>query len=251
VIEVEVIPRLLVAHFPVLVPSEPAAPAEVDPAEVERIAGLAVTLEAHELLAEVEQFVRRGVCIERVLVELMAPAARELGEAWKRDDLDFVEVTMALWRLQEVLREIAGRSPPGGRVQADPRSALFSPYPTDQHSFGTVMIEECFARAGWDTDLLVDPSRADLLARLANRHFDLVGLTVSSDCHIAQLSSLVTAMRNVSQNSSVCVMLGGRALIERPAIAVEAGADGTAATALDALDLADSLILVPLRSASA
>jgi methanogenic corrinoid protein MtbC1 len=251
VIEVEVIPRLLVAQFPVLVTSEPVAGATIDPGEVDRIADLAVTLEAHELLNEVEQFVTRGVCIERVLVDLMAPAARALGDAWKRDDLDFVEVTMALWRLQEVLRELAGRSPPTGRMSADPRGALFSPVPGDQHSFGTAMIEECFARAGWDTDLMIDPTRGDLLARLGNRRFDLLGLTLSNDCHIAQLSSLIRAIRNVSRNPNICVMLGGRALIERPAIATEVGADGTAPSALDALDLADRLIDLPLRTASA
>ena len=251
VLEVEVIPRLLVAHFPVLVPSEPVATAQIDPQEVERIASLAVTLEAHELLVEVEHFVMRGVCIERVLVDLMAPAARQLGDAWKRDDLDFVEVTMALWRLQEVLREIASRTPPNHRMSADPRSALFSPLPGDQHGFGTAMIEECFARAGWDTALLIEPKRSDLLSRLANRHFDMVGLTVSNDCHNGPLSSLVRAMRDVSQNQNICVVLGGRALIERPEIAVEAGADGTAPTALDALDLADRLIDVPLRAATA
>lgn len=253
IIEVEVIPRLLVAHFPALVASQPASPvdAQIDPTEIDRIAELAVTLEAHELLTEVEQFVTRGVCVERVLVELMAPAARSLGEAWKSDDLDFVEVTMALWRLQEVLREIAGRAPPTGRMSADPRGALFSPFPGDQHSFGTAMIEECFARAGWDTDLMIDPTRAGLLTRLADRHFDLVGLTVSNDCHNAQLSSLIRAMRNVSRNPSLCIMLGGPALAERPGLAVEAGADGTAPTALDALDLADRLVALPLRTATA
>ena len=45
------------------------------------------------------------------MVDLLAPAARLLGEYWEDDRCDFVDVTMGLWRLQEVVHEIAARAP--------------------------------------------------------------------------------------------------------------------------------------------
>lgn len=218
--------------------------------EIAAFAPLAVSLEAYELLAEVDTYLVRGFSTERVFVELLAPAARYLGAEWTADRLDFLDVTMALWRLQEVLREVAARS---GRniVPSLSRRVLFSPFPGDQHSFGAAMIDECFTRAGWNSDLLIEPTRPSLLARVAGAHYDIIGLTVSCDCHIAPLSSLIVAVRNVSRNPHLQVMLGGRVLIEDPDLAQRAGADGTAATAIDALALAERLTASSLIAAFA
>jgi len=246
----EVLPRLLVAHSAGPRVDDPPIP-QCGPDEVERIAALALHVEAHALLSEVESFLRRGLTAEQIFVRLLAPAARHLGEQWKQDRLDFVDVTMGLWRLQEVLRELAARTPPIIHGLRDPRSALFSPFPGEQHSFGTAMIDECFARAGWKTQLMIDPGRGELLARVANQSFDLIGLTVSCDSHIGALSPLIVAVRNVSKNPDLCVMLGGRVLIENPHLADMVGADGTAATALDALDVAEQLVAIPLQAAIA
>ena len=250
VIESEVIPRLLVSHD-ILPHSLPPGSGAVDPIEVAAFAPLAVTLEAHELLAEVEAFARRGLSVERIFIEVLAPAARWLGDEWTEDRIDFLDVTMGLWRLQEVLREIAARYPSCGSERSTPRSALFAPFPGDQHSFGASMIDECFARAGWDTELLLSPTRATLLERVGARHFDLVGLTVSNDCHIGPLSSLVTAVRNVSRNPNISVMLGGRVLTADPGLAERVGADATAATATDALATADLLLSPSIHVATA
>lgn len=224
--------------------------AQISAAEIAAFAPLAVSLEAFDLLAEVDGFLARGFTAETIFVELLAPAARQLGEEWTADRLDFLDVTMALWRLQEVLREIASRSSPAISAGTN-RRVLFSPLPGDQHAFGTAMIDECFTRAGWHSTLLVEPSRASLLSSLAGAEYDMVGLTVTCDCHIGQLTSLIVAMRNVSRNPNVRVMLGGRLLIDNPDLADQAGADAIALTALDALDLAERLVAAPLNAAYA
>lgn len=224
----------------------PGTEAKISELEVAAFAPLAVALEAHELLAEVEGYLAQGLSAERIFIELLAPAARHLGSEWTADRIDFLDVTMGLWRLQEVLREVAARAGPGTPPSADRRS-LFSPFPGDQHSFGAAMIDECFTRAGWSSDLLTEPTRALLLARVAATDYDLVGLTVSCDCHIGQLPSLIVAVRNVSRNPNVRLLLGGRVLIDDPDLAQRSGADGTAATALEALDLADRLLTVAPR----
>lgn len=219
-------------------------------AEIDAFAPLAIRLEAHELLAEVDAFLARGISAETIFIQLLAPAARRLGEEWTADRLDFLDVTMGLWRLQEVLREVAARSSPT-TDGASSRRVLFSPMPGDQHAFGTAMIDECFTRAGWHSDLLVEPSRTSLLSNVADAEYDLVGLTVSCDCHIGQLTSLIVAIRNVSRNPNVRVMLGGRLLIENPELVRLVGADATASTAIDALDLAERLVAAPLNAAYA
>ncbi|HEX8402737.1 MAG TPA: cobalamin B12-binding domain-containing protein [Allosphingosinicella sp.] len=243
-IEFEVIPRLLVAHSEP--PNGPGGPPPIiTPVDIDRFAGLTLNREAHQVLEVAESYLRRGMSVECLFVDLLAPAARRLGQGWEDDSLDFVDVTMGLWRLQEVLREIAARTPriASGAMMA--RTALFTAMPGEQHTLGTAMVDECFARAGWSTTLMLEPKRTDLLSLLASQSFDLVGLTVSCDSHIEQLPSLIVAIRNLSKNPAVSVMIGGRVPNLNPALAAFVGADSTASTATAAITVAERLVLVP------
>ncbi|UZK66651.1 cobalamin B12-binding domain-containing protein [Sphingomonas sp. M1-B02] len=252
-IESEIIPRLMVAHATDLEP--PAAEIEesgvtIDPAEVEALAPMALQVEADVLLAHVERILSRGVSVDTVMVDLLAPAARLLGEYWEDDRCDFIDVTMGLWRLQEIVHEIATPASPKRIGAGGSSSALFASMPGDGHSFGTVVIEEVFRRDGWETDRLSDATTPDLLKRVSAGWFDLIGLTISCDCHIAELPSLIAAMRNVSRNPRACVMVGGRVFAANPDLARQIGADGTARDAKVALKMATSLVRERAREAA-
>lgn len=148
---------------------------------------------------------------------------------------------MGLWRLQEIVHELGARLPV--ERQAGPgRRALFASLVGDQHSFGTVVIEELFCREGWLTDRMAEASTPDLLERVACEWFDLIGLTITCDCHIAPLPSIIAALRNVSRNPRLCVMVGGRIFAEDPALAIRLGANGTAPDAKVAVKVAAELV---------
>lgn len=242
IIESEIIPRLLMAHSATETRTRSRLLRSISPDEAAHFALLPLRLEAAALLEEVDGFIAKGASVETICLDLLAPAARKLGEMWERDECDFLDVTMGLWRLQEVMREVAARSPVDLLGMATPRSALFSPMPGDHHNFGTLMIDEVFARSGWRSEALVKPERRELLDRLARQSFDLLGLTLARDCPSAALSNLIRAVRNVSANPHIIVLVGGRMINENPGMAMEVGADGTGADALAALELANSLV---------
>lgn len=243
-IQAEIIPRLLFAHpfqGSDAIPRQ-SDPYEITPAIVDNFGHLALTLEANELLDRVEGLIARGASVESIFIDLLAPAARQLGKFWEDDVCDFVDVTMGLWRLQEVMREIAMRVPGVAQSLDAPRCALFSPLPGEQHSFGSLMVAEVFARAGWTSESLIEPSRQELLRILGARNFDVVGLTVSCDSPSGTLSGLITAMRSVSKNPAIQILIGGRVINANPELAARVGADGTAPDARSALELADARI---------
>ncbi|GEN98961.1 hypothetical protein NSE01_07940 [Novosphingobium sediminis] len=123
----------------------------ITPEDVALFSSLPLTLQADELLVHVEEYIARGVGIDSIFVDLLAPAARRLGVLWEEDLCDFLDVTIGLWRLQEVMREIAWGSPIVTGPISAPRRALFSPMPGEQHSFGATMVHEVFVRAAWDS----------------------------------------------------------------------------------------------------
>ena len=244
VIENEIIPRLLRAHSGSEPRAKPRLFRSISSEDASRFALLPLQLEAANLLQEVEAFIDKGATVETICLDLLAPAARKLSEMWEADECDFLDVTMGLWRLQEVMREVAARAPIDHADLAPQHSALFSPMPGDHHNFGTLMIEEVFARGGWRSEALVKPERRELLDRLARQPFDLLGLTLARDCPSSALANLIKAVRNVSANPHIIVLVGGRMINENPGIAVEVGADGTGPDALAALELANALMEV-------
>lgn len=248
-IEAEIIPRLIVARAPARPRDAAAQPAgdTVTAAEVDDFAPLALQVEADELIAHAERLLARGVSVETLLVDLLAPAARVLGEYWKADRCDFVDVTMALWRLQEVVHEVTARGPFARPAAGPPRRALFAAMPGDQHGFGALLVEEMFGRAGWATDRLGEATLSDLYDRIGGDWFDVIGLTVTCDAHTGALPAAIVALRTVSRNPRLIVLVGGRVFAESPALAETVGADGTAADARGAVDLADRMVAAVMR----
>ncbi|MEO1222479.1 MAG: cobalamin B12-binding protein, partial [Pseudomonadota bacterium] len=195
-------------------------------------------------LEEVDHLLYSGVAFNAIYIDLLAPAARRLGELWEQDQCDFVDVTMGLWRLQEVLHELSARTPHRPMLlQPTAKKALFLPMPGDQHFLGPQVLEEVFACEGWDTVVMTKPLRKQVLALLSRESFDLVALTLSRDCPSAAIGNIIKAMRSVSRNEHVTILVGGHMINQNPAVVTEVGADGTGADARAALEVAERLVL--------
>jgi methanogenic corrinoid protein MtbC1 len=212
--------------------------------DINEFARLSLHDNPEAMLDLIDLHLEQGHSVETIYVELLAPAARKLGKDWEDDRQDFVDVTMGLWRIQEILRELSSRIPPKAARMHGHRSALFSPLPGDQHSFGTLMVGECFERAGWSTEILIEPSQSELNVQCAEHHYDLVGLTVTCDCSTGALRNVVNAIKSISKNPDIRIILGGRFVNEHPDLVHDCGADGTSIDAMAALALADQLVPV-------
>lgn len=243
----EIVPRLMLAHGlgDGAAAAQPGAPTDLD---VDAFTPLTLAADPRPLLALVDRLLADGTSVDTLMIDLLAPAARLLGTWWDEDRCDFIEVTMGLWRLQEVVREISARTVP---APARPgRRALFAAFPGDQHDFGAVMTSEFFLRHGWAAEMIVAPDMAALLAAVAQAEYDVVGLTLNCDCHSARLPSAILALRSVSRNPQLRVMIGGPAANADPALAERAGADGTASDAREALHVAEALTASAAHSAA-
>ena len=244
VIEGDIIPQLLVAHRSAGHATSPARPGsgEVPIDFTERFAAATLTEEVGPLMAQVEALMLGGVDVETIYIDLLAPAARQLGSWWDQDACDFVDVTMGLWRLQEIVHALSALVPGTAVLPGAERRALFSPAPGEQHGLGALIVEEFFRRAGWQTWSAPALDEAELVALAAGRSFDLIGLTVSVERHVAPLARSIAAVRRASRNPHVLIMVGGRVFTDRPELAAEIGADGTAADGQLAVQVAEDLM---------
>jgi methanogenic corrinoid protein MtbC1 len=226
-IEREIVPRLVLARR---AEAEAASDSAAVPGEAE-VAALAALLLANDL-ARASAYVAaeraRGVGIERLYLDLLAPTARRLGDLWSEDLCDFTAVTLGLWRLEQVLREY-GPAFAGEPLRRDAsRRALLTTVPGEQHGFGILMVAEFFRRAGWEVETGPFQTLADLAAMARSEWFAIAGFSVAVDGKLDQLAAAIRAARRASRNPSIGIMVGGRLFTEKPELVALVGADATA-----------------------
>jgi len=246
IVESEILPRLLVAHriAPTSAPQRWAT-------EIDHLAQSAIGRTTDPLLPQLHRHIAAGWPIETIMLELLAPAARLLGDWWQEDHCDFIDVTAGLWRLQEAARAVAARAPAPSAIPAGRRDALFAVAPGDSHQFGSLMVEEMFRRAGWDAERSRAQTGGDLLADVARRPFDLLGLTASTNEHVSLLGSLIPLLRAGAANPAMAIMVGGPLFQADPSLVDGIGADGTARDAHLAVVVADAMVEDRMRSHAA
>lgn len=230
VIENVIVPRLLMSH----------ARPDAEPPKARRTGlGGAVADFIDRTMADnpdgaveyVRELLEDGVPFQNILLELMAPAARELGERWVHDQMSFVEVTLGVARMHRILREFDGVPSHMWSQKGLGCHALLLPTPGENHTFGLRLVQEFLLRESWtvtnhpveDIDTLADV--------VSQQHFDVIGLSLSGETFIQALTDAVSLIRKTSKNRDVKIIVGGHIFAERPELTTMCGADALGADA--------------------
>lgn len=203
---------------------------------------LVVGPDSRDAFRFVEILLERGVSVEAVLLDLMAPAARTMGEMWEADLCNFVDVTVGLARVQQITRHI--RPWNGGNLDQNSQkgAVLLVPTPGEQHTFGLKIVEEFFLRDGWDVDCVMRAGAEEIAAAVAEKPYDIMGLTLGGHRLLEPLRSAITLARYHSLNRSIKVVIGGVGLADYPNLKALVEADACVADVNDAVNLANSWV---------
>ncbi len=242
-VEAEIIPRLMLAH------KDPRHAAQgescVHPNEVVVFARALLAQKISDATELIGQLCERGVKMEAIYLQLLAPAARYLGELWESDECNFSEVTLCLWRMQTLMYDLSaafhvsdGRAAARGGAE---RRILITSLPGQQHTFGLSMLSEFFRKEGWVVLSIPSPESGEVLDALSMHWFDVLALSASMDGEGRDLGKTIKAARKTSRNPRIAVMVGGPLFLRQPELADTVGADGMSEDAPSALALASHL----------
>jgi MerR family transcriptional regulator, light-induced transcriptional regulator len=246
-IEAEIIPRLMLAHrLADTVKPEPKAaapePVLITDSDVEFFSQMIVHQPLQAAHAYVDSLRTQGMSVATVIRDIFSASARYLGILWEQDRCTFVDVTLGLSRLQQLLRSYAPAFEAEPAPQGQGRRILLAVVPGEQHTFGLAIVEEYFRRAGWYVQTEFLPSKAILLEHVRIEWFDVVGLSASGEVAASGILSVVNALRATACNKKLHIMLGGSLFAADPELALALGADFVARDAEDAIANVDRLI---------
>jgi methanogenic corrinoid protein MtbC1 len=245
-VEYEIIPRLMMAHrfsHECSVDSAEAA-AQVSPEDVIEFARQVMLEDDATLRHSISSLRERGIPIQSIFLDLLAPVARHLGELWEKDLCDFTEVTLGLGRLQQVLRDnsAALEHVPSGQEGTNGKRILLLPCPGEQHTFGLSLVAEFFQRAGWDVSTHFSVSEVAPAGLVRHNWYDVVGFSLGSGVNLQHLADCMKAVRLASQNPRVAIIAGGAIFALHPEYAAQIFADAIITDGSSAPELASRLV---------
>jgi len=253
VVELQIIPRLLQGRrggaAMVVVPPAQATPAGAPiaqaipcAADVQAFAHLCAAGDRAGCTVLVERLRTDGLQPDSVLMELVAPAARYLGEQWEDDRLDFMAVTLGLVLMHEVIHALGYEIQDGPQASGAVLRVMLASAPGSQHVLGLSIVSEFFRKAGWQVVLEVSPSSAELCRAVRNEWFDLLGLSVGLDTQLPELPGLIAQLRQASRNPDVPVLLGGPVFMSGELSAQAFGAQAICLDPRESLSVARELV---------
>jgi hypothetical protein len=201
----------------------------------------------------IETLRTQGHSIEDVYIRLLAPAAAHLRLRWNSDLCGFAEATLALWHLQQLLRNYSAEFRAEAGRQETGYRALLAPTPREKHDlsytmFCLVLMSEFFRRDGWEAWIEPEPTSRDFADVIRREWFDIVEFIVSGDKQLDALASHIRMIRRESSNRSIGVMVYGQVFIEHPELVLLVGADLTATDARQGALQAHYLVGLTSRS---
>ncbi len=244
-IQTEILPRLVQAHQGLPGTGLFGAEAGADEAAVdidEFVHSLLCDTDApsFDLLGAVR---RRGTPMETICLELLAPAARLLGEFWSEDLCDMTQVTVGVGRLQRMLNSMASVPQISRQIRAKGLSVLLLPVPGEQHTFGLSMVAEFFRSGGWDVRGGPHTNLQAALGLLKQCRFDAIGFTLGSERHLDALGDAIDVIRRAAGADGPGVFVGGSVFAQHPEYVSHVRADMLVDRGDDAPVLAEKFVL--------
>lgn len=242
-VEYEIIPRLMLAHrFPHECSLDTPAVEQVSPEDVLEFARMVLHDDDAALQSSVMAFRQRGIPMQSIFLDLLAPVARHLGELWERDLCDFTEVTLGLGRLQHVLRDNSEAVAQPTPAEGSPgRRILLVPCPGEQHTFGLSLVAEFFHRAGWEVSTNFGASDVSPAVMVKQDWYDVVGFSLGSETSILRLAECIADVRRASVNPGVPIIAGGAVFALHPEYAAQISADAIIINGGTAPEMAEKL----------
>ncbi len=242
----EIVPRLKTMHHD-LIPPDDQRPA-VSAHEIAEFGALAMRNDEASVSAYFEKMRGLGHSVDSLFLDLLAPTARRLGQLWEEDACDFIDVTLGLARLQEVLRIFGCAEASSSSEQR--KRALLATAPNEAHGFGIELVANFMRAAEWDVDVLKGVSIEENAETLAQDWYAVFGVALAAEAGLETVAQLICAARRASRNRFISVIVGGRVFTANPELAIQVGADATAPDAPTATLLAKKLLLQQIAAGS-
>ena len=237
-IEGNILPHIIEQHLESSIPEDLLVKATIDENNILQLTNFVLQEDARASVNFVKEIHESGTSLEDIYLLLLTPVARKLGAMWEEDESSFTEVTIALWRIKQLMYDLSPIFQQYAEQNKTGSSIMLVPLPGSQHNLGLFMVSEFFAKAGWRIWGELAATEEEIIQMAANEWFDVVGLSASVREQFPQLKELIKSIKAKSKNPNVGVIIGSPVFNQFPELIDDLGADMVGMDAEDALEKA-------------
>ena len=149
-----------------------------------------------------------GIDAAEIFEAYLPAVCQMLGERWARDEITFVDVTNATYRLQEVARLYRRKYTSTEEAPATGMTAYKCVPAFENHCLGMFLAANELRRAGIWVQRAIGVHLDDIVAAIRKHDFDMIGISAGSYKSIAPLCTLVDKIRTALERP-VRIVIGG------------------------------------------
>ena len=196
-------------------------------AHSEELGQACVSTDASSPEIYVKTMLAQGYDIESLYLDAIPQAARLFHDWWYDDDIDFIQVTQGIFRLEQVIYGLSADFVMGYSQQktGSQLNALLVKPPGSHHSLGLLILSQYFRRYGWHVFSTNQFAAQDMVSAVRSEWVNLIGVSLSEDKHIPDMKKLIARLRQTCSNPHVQIMVGGPLLRSREDLVEILGAD--------------------------
>lgn len=184
----------------------------------------------------------RELSIPKIYLEVVLPTQEEIGRMWLANEITVAEEHFATSTTRTLLAQLLARAPARPR---NGKTAMTAAVAGNRHDIGLHIVCDFLEMDGWKAvQLGADVPVADLVEAVGCFQVDLLALAATQSQHLQTLRETIAAVRS-QQDAEIKILVGGLALRSCSDAAYELGADAYAASAPEAVSVADSLFGLP------
>ncbi len=205
----------------------------------EKYLGAMLTCERNRAGDLVMEAVERGVGIREIYLHVFQPVQYEIGWLWQSGLISVGHEHYCTNATQLIMSMLYPRLFSGKRAR---KRVLAACVQGELHELGLRMLTDFFEMDGWDTQFLGANMPVDgVVGILEEWSADVLAVGVTMHYHLEEAQKLIQAARASSRGSDTVIIVGGYTCRVVDNMWQKLGADGTAANAGLAIELATRL----------
>jgi MerR family transcriptional regulator, light-induced transcriptional regulator len=185
--------------------------------------------------------VDRGTSVRDVYLHVFQRSQYEIGRLWQSNQISVAQEHLCTAATQLIMSQFYSFI---FRTERKNRRAVAACVGGDLHEIGIRMVADFFEMDGWDTFYLgADVPSDSVVQTVIDREAHVLAVSTTLLTHIGSLAELIAAVRSNRACVELRILVGGYPFNVATDLWREVGADGYAADAVQAVDLADQLLL--------
>ena len=196
--------------------------------------------ERKEAAQLIEKLVNGGTPIKDIYEHIFQKTQYEVGALWQKNKITVAHEHYCTAATQLIMSQLYPKI--FSMEKSDKRMVACS-VADELHEIGIRMVTDFFEMEGWDTHYLgANMPDSHLTESVKEKNADVLAISVTLPLHISRAKKLIQKLREEEELKNLKIMVGGYPFKVVPDLWKKIGADASAGSAYDAIEIANRLI---------